>query len=43
MDSVDMSLNKIQEIGKDREVWNVAVHGDAESDTIERVNNNKKN
>ena len=42
-DSMDMSLNKIQEIGKDREVWSAAVHGDTESDTIERVNNNKKN
>ena len=26
-DSVDMSLNKLQEMVKDRESWNVAVHG----------------
>ena len=26
-DSVDMSLSKLQEIVKDREVWSAAVHG----------------
>ena len=26
-DSRDMSLSKLQEIGKDREVWHVAVQG----------------
>ena len=26
-ESVDMSLSKLQEIVKDREAWDVAVHG----------------
>ena len=27
MDSIDMSLSKLREIGKDREAWRAAVHG----------------
>ena len=30
-DSMDMSLSKLQEIVKDREVWHATVHGVAKS------------
>ena len=33
MDSVDMSLSKLQEIVKDREAWHAAVHGVTKSQT----------
>ena len=32
-DSMDMSLSKLQEIVKDREVWSAAIHGVAKSQT----------
>ena len=31
--SMDMSLNKLREIVKDREVWHAAVHGVTKSQT----------
>ena len=42
-DSTDMSLSKFQEMVKDKVAWHVAVHGVAESDTIEQLNNNNEN
>ena len=38
IDSLDMSLSKLQEMIKVREVWDAAVHGVAELDMTERLN-----
>ena len=42
-DSVDMSLNKLWKIVKDREAWNAAVHGVIESGMTQQLNNNNSN
>ena len=40
---MDMSLSKLREMAKDREVWHAAVcGGHKESDTTEQLNNNQK-
>ena len=40
INSMDVSLSKVQEMVKDREAWRAAVHGVTNSQT--QLNNNRK-
>ena len=41
LDSITDSMDKFQEVVKDREAWHAGVHGVAQLDTTQRLNNNK--
>ena len=36
-DSMDVSLNKLQEIVKDREAWSASVHGVAKTEQLNNI------
>ena len=40
-DSMDVSLSKLREMVRDREVWHCSLWGRKELDTTEQLNNNK--
>ena len=42
-DSMDMSLNKLWEMVKDREAWCTLIHGVTELDMTEQVNSSNNN
>ena len=42
LDSVKMSLNKVLETGKGREVWSATIHGVAELETASQLKNSNK-
>ena len=38
VDSMDVSLSELREMGMDREAWRAEIHGITESDTTEQLN-----
>ena len=42
-ESVDISLNKLQELVKEMQHWRAALHGITEADMTEGLNNNNAN